>query len=327
MIFKAGLIGFGYWGPVLLRNFSAHKDIEIEAICDRNSSKLNTAQSLSPKSKTYKDADFIFSDPTIDFVIIATQAETHYDLIRKSLLSGKHVFVEKPFTLNSIQAEELVSKNRELNLLIMVDHTFLFTPQYEAIKKIICANRLGKLLHFHSLRADFGLFQKDINILWHLMYHDIYILMDLFEQLIPISIKASGSAHIVGPLEDTAMVSIKYPNGLNADIINNMLFPRKERKIIIAGEKAILLWDDTVPEHQKLSLFNKNASYDKETGKIEYSSGDSFEIVEVSKKQALENQVDCFVSCLKKDQKPENNEISALQVIKFLENIQKVMHD
>lgn len=326
MILKAGLIGCGYWGPVLLRNFSSHHDVEVKIICDRNPSKLKSALAFSPASQVFQNPESIFSDPNIDFVIIATQGKSHYDLVRKSLLSGKHVFVEKPFTLNLEQAKDLVSLNIKCDLLIMVDHTFLFTPEYQVVKDIIYRHELGKLFHFHSTRADFGRFQSDVNILGHLMYHDAYILLDLFGEQDPLDIKASGAAHIINPLEDTALVSIFYPAGFNADIINNMLYPIKERKIILAGDKAILLWDDMALDGNKLRLYNKRTFYDKKSGILKYTSDNSFKPLEVSKKQALENEVDYFVSCLKNGKKPKNDENSALKVMQFLERIKNAMY-
>ena len=325
MTFKAGLIGFGYWGSILLRNFNSNNDVEIKTICDRNTSKLKNASSFSPKSHVSQDAENIFNDADIDFVIIATQGSSHYNLVRRSLLSGKHVFVEKPFALNLKQAEELNSLNKECDLLIMVDHTFLFSPEYKIVKDILKKNELGKLLNFHSTRTDFGKFQNDVSILGHLMYHDAYILLDLFGEPDSLEIKASGSAHIVDSLEDTALVSIVYPAGFNAEIINNMLQPTKERKIILTGDKAILLWDDMALDGNKLKFYNKNVFYDKKEEKFEYKSNGPSILLKVSKKQALENEIIYFISCLKNNRKPMNNECSALKVMSFLEKIQNSM--
>ena len=325
MTFKAGLIGFGYWGSILLRNFNSNNDVEIKTICDRNTSKLKNASSFSPKSHVSQDVENIFNDAEIDFVIIATQASSHYNLVRRSLLSGKHVFVEKPFVLNLKQAEELNSLNKECGLLIMVDHTFLFSPEYKIVKDMLEKNELGKLLNIHSTRTDFGKFQNDVSILEHLMYHDAYILLDLFGEQDSLEIKASGSAHIVDSLEDTALVSIVYPAGFNAEIINNMLQPTKERKIILTGDKAILLWDDMALDGNKLKFYNKNVFYNKEEEKFEYKSNVPSTLLKVSKKQALENEITYFISCLKNNRKPMNNECSALKVMSFLEKIQNAM--
>lgn len=323
MTYTAGLIGYGYWGTVLLNNFNAHVDIKVKTICDRNSSKLKKALAAFPASHVCQDTNNIFTDPDIDFVIIATQGNSHHSLVRKALLSNKHVFVEKPFTINSEQAKDLISINKDCNLSIMVDHTFLFAPQYEVIKKILTEKKIGKILHYFSLRADFGKFQTDINIFWHLMYHDIYMLLDLFgKEMKPKSIKASGTCHITPFKEDTAVVSIIYPNGFNADIINNMLSPQKERKLIIVGERGIIEWDDMAPEKEKLKLFNSYANYNNISKRIEYSQERFHKILEVPTNTALESAINHFIFCLKENSKPISNENAAYKTIEFVQSIQ-----
>jgi len=232
--------------------------------------------------------------------------------------------VEKPFTLNSDEALDLINLNQKKRLTIMVDHTYLFTKQYEKVKKIVGNKSLGKILHFHSTRADFGRFQKDTNIIWHLLYHDAYILLDLFEKHKIKSIKASGFPHIINKIEDTVYSLIRYECGLTAEVLVNMLFPIKERKIIITGSKKILYWDDTIDD--KVKIYNKSAAYNNKSEKIEYQIENNFEVVPVPQAEALKTEVDYFAHCLKEKMTPLNNENSAYRAVKLLEGIESAMH-
>lgn len=325
MTYTAAIIGYGYWGPILLRNFNANRNIKVKIVCDRNLDKLDNVVEISPNIRISTDSDDVFCDQSIDIVVIATQATCHYELTRKALLHNKHVFVEKPFTLNSRDAFELVRLNKEKKRLVMVDHTYLFTPQYKSIKNFIKNEKLGNLYHFHSTRADFGLFQKDTSILWHLLYHDIYMLQDLFG-IVPIQmIIAAADSHIIDGIYDTLNISIRYESGLSVDIICNMLFPIKERKIVITGDRKILLWDDIIEE--KIRIWKKQVGLDPTTGRLTYDVEDSYTRLEYENREALQNEVEYFVSCLHENEVPINNDESGSAVVQFLESVNAAIED
>ena len=232
---KAALIGYGYWGPVLLKNMNKNSKIKVVLVCDRNIEKIKKVKDNYKYIKTTNDSQVIIKNPEIDLVVIATQASTHYELTKKALLSNKHVFVEKPFTLDIEQAIELQKLAESRNLKIFVDHPHIFQNDHEKIKEILNKNELGMILNYHSTRADFGLFQKETNVIWHSLYHDIYIIRDLFPNEKIINIDAIASSHILKDVFDVASVSITFKSGITADFYINFLFPEKERKIVISG--------------------------------------------------------------------------------------------
>lgn len=321
--YNAGLIGYGYWGPVLLRNFLNSGSFKVLKVCDHNPDKLLKVSNISSEIEICNDHNDIIKDDRIDVVIIATQARTHYSLIRDALIHNKNVFVEKPFVLSSNEAVSLIHLNRKKNLTIMVDHTYLFTQQYKKVKEIVKSKRLGKILHFHSARSDFGLFQKDTNIFWHLLYHDAYILLDLFQGNKIKGVKASGFSHIIDNIEDTGYASLYYENGLSAEITVNMLSPIKERKIIVTGNKKILYWDDTAKD--KLKIYSKNAIFEPKSQSVKYNDAIKIEIPKVAQTEALKTEIDYFFHCLEKGITPINDEESAYRVVLLLKSVESAM--
>ena len=321
--YKTGLIGYGYWGPILLRAFHNSGRFKVLKVCDHNKAKLSKVSNISQEIEICYDHNDIIKDDRIDVVIIATQARTHYNLVSEALIHNKNVFVEKPFVLNPDEAVSLMRLNREKNLMVMVDHTYLFAQHYKKVKEIVESRRLGKILHFHSTRSDFGLFQKDTNIVWHLLYHDAYLLLDLFKGNKIKSIKASGFSHIIDNIEDTAYASICYENGLSAEILVNMLFPIKERKIIVTGDKKILHWDDTIED--KLKIYSKNAFFNPKSQTIKYNDDIKFEILKVPQIEALKTEIDYFFHCLNENKTPVNNEESAYYVVALLNSVESAM--
>ncbi|HZK71879.1 MAG TPA: Gfo/Idh/MocA family oxidoreductase, partial [Clostridia bacterium] len=267
--YKVGLIGCGYWGFNLLRNLISNSRIEICKVCDTNPGKIDRIIELIDYEKCCFDAELLFLDESLDIIIISTPANTHFELVKRALEEGKNVFVEKPFVTSSQEALVLSQLARSNGLMVMVDHTYLFTKEYQGVKNIIHSNKLGRLFHYHSTRADFGIFPTDVNVFWHLFYHDAYILLDLFPGEKIHSIKAASSTHIVPGFEDVCIVFIDFESGLSADFVVNMLWPKKERKIIIAGSDSILLWDDC--SEDKLRIYNKSAQYDILTDTVKYT--------------------------------------------------------
>ena len=224
---KLGVIGYGYWGPNIVRNFSGHQDCKVVAVCDKNSAALARVLIQHPNIRLMTDADDIVTSSEIDAVAIVTPVSYHYELAKKALENGKHVFVEKPFTATAAQAEELVELAERKNLRIMVDHTFLFTGAVRKIKQLIDEGALGPLYYYDSMRVNLGLFQHDVNVLWDLAPHDLSI-MDYLIGLEPDLVVATGSAH-VNCLEDVAHLTVYFPN--------NVTGPR-QRELALAGQSA-----------------------------------------------------------------------------------------
>ena len=242
---KLGVIGYGYWGPNIVRNFSGHQDCKVVAVCDKNPVALARVLIQHPNVRLMTEADDIVMSSEIDAVAIVTPVSYHYELAKKALENGKHVFVEKPFTATSAQAEELVELAERKNLQIMVDHTFLFTGAVRKIKQLVDDGTLGPLYYYDSTRVNLGLFQHDVNVLWDLAPHDLSI-MDYLVGLEPDLVVATGSAH-VNCLEDVAHLTVYFPNNVLAHINVNWLSPVKVRTTLVGGQKKMLVWNDLDP--------------------------------------------------------------------------------
>jgi len=291
MPYNFALIGYGYWGPVLLRNFSAHPAFTARYVCDRHAERAADAARVAPSAKFVADSAPLFDDPSLDVVIIATQAASHAALIRRALESGKHVFVEKPMTLDVAEAESLCALAAARNRALWVDHTFLFNPAYAALKAHLPA--LGKLRRFHSTRAGFGRFQTDADIFWHLAYHDAYLLCDLFPTL-PTAVTAAAASHVVPQIADAAIVNLTYADGVQASLLADMNFPEKKREIILSGATGSLVWDET--RSDKLRLFRHGATCDGQS--VLHDMPAAPEILPVATNEALALEVAAFAAFL-----------------------------
>ena len=320
-----GMIGYGYWGPILLRSFTQNKEFEVKYICDRNLSKLEQAKhAISKNCILLNEPKQLFADSKVDLVIIATQAAHHFNLAIMALEADKNVFVEKPFTLSSKEAKIIFQIANERGKKVWIDHTFLFTSAYQKLKECLKKEMIGELLRFHSTRTAFGLFQQDANILWHLMYHDIYILIDLFH--IPKKLNSVvGSASIVPNMIDSVLASFTFSNRLHATIHCDMLFAEKKREIVITGDKGILVWNET--NKDKLILYPYCAQYDKEIKKVVYQLEEAINI-KVEPSEALTNEIIELSKFLNNEKcltSPEEN--TALDVINLLESAEAILMD
>src|SRR5437870_4192882 len=251
---KLGVIGYGYWGPNIVRNFASHPDCRVVAIYDKSPEAVTRALSRHPAVPAAADLDDITGSPEIDAVAIVTPVSTHYDLAKKALENGKHVFVEKPFTATSAQAEELIELAERKNLVIMVDHTFLFTGAVRKIKELVDGGVLGPLYYYDSTRVNLGLFQHDVNVVWELAPHDLSIMHDLI-CLQPELVVATGGAHLNG-LADVAYITLCFPNNIIAHLNVNWLSPVKVRTTLVGGERRMLVWNDLEPS-EKVKIYDK----------------------------------------------------------------------
>ncbi len=316
---KLAVIGYGYWGPNIVRNFSGHQDCKVVAVCDRNPVALARVLGRHAGVRVTTDADELVTDPEIDAVAIVTPVSYHYELAKKALENGKHVFVEKPFTATSAQAEELIELAERQNLLIMVDHTFLFTGAVRKIKQLVDEGALGSLYYYDSTRVNLGLFQHDVNVLWDLAPHDLSI-MDYLIGLEPELVVATGGAH-VNSFENIAYLTVYFPNNVLAHINVNWLSPVKVRTTLLGGQKKMLVWNDLDPA-EKLRVYDKGAEVRTEQGVhqalVSYRTGDMW-APKIEELEALQIETRYFLDCIKSGIKPFNDGHAGLRVVRILE--------
>lgn len=316
---KLGVIGYGYWGPNIVRNFSGHKDCRVVAICDKSAAALARAIAAHPGVRATTDPEQVLHSTEIDAVAIVTPVSFHYELAKSALENGKHVFVEKPFTATAAQAEELIELAEFHNLQIMVDHTFLFTGAVKKIKQLIDDEVLGQIYYYDSTRVNLGLFQHDVNVLWDLAPHDLAI-MDHLLGLEPELIVATGGAH-VNSLENIAYLTVYFPDNVLAHINVNWLSPVKVRTTLVGGQKKMLVWNDLDPA-EKLRVYDKGAEVNTEQGLhkalVSYRTGDMF-APKIEEIEALRVETRYFLDCIQSGTKPFNDGQAGLRVVRILE--------
>lgn len=317
---RMGVIGYGYWGPNIVRNFSAGDGCRVVGICDGKPEALKRASKAYPQVKVTSDYEELLSSADIEAIAIITPVFTHFEIAKKALLQGKHVFVEKPFTYNASEAEELVDLADKKNLKVMVDHTFLFTGAVRKIKQLIEEGILGDLLYFDSIRVNLGLFQHDVNVIWDLAPHDLSILDYLVKEK-PSAVVATGESHFNRGLEDMAFLTIYFPRKIIAHVNVNWLSPVKIRTTLIGGQKKMLVWNDLLPD-DKIKIYDKGVETRTKEGVYEllvsYRSGDMW-APRLDQGEALRLEADHFVDCILHDKVPINDGHSGWRVVKMLE--------
>ena len=314
-----GVIGYGYWGPNIVRNLRGIEGSEVVAIAEVSASARTRAQKAHPGVKVVSDAAELFKSPDIDAIAVISPVWTHYDLAKAALMNGKHVFVEKPFTSNSAQGEELIELAESKRLTVMVDHTFLFTGAVRKIDELIRDGSLGRLYYYDSTRVNLGLFQHDINVLWDLAPHDLSI-MDYLIKASPEAIVATGQGHLNGH-EDVAYMTIYFPDKVIAHINVNWLSPVKVRTTLIGGEKRMLLWNDLEAD-EKLKIYDKGVDIDSREGVynllVSYRSGDMY-APQLEQVEALRQELSYFIECIENGRRPFNDGQAGLRVVRMLE--------
>jgi len=314
-----GIIGYGYWGPNIVRNFSMLEGARVSSICDGNQQALNRARKSYPNSAVTQDCNDILNSTEIDAVAVITPVSTHFELAKKALENGKHVFVEKPFTATAAQAEELIALAERKKLTIMVDHTFLFTGAVNKIKEHIKMKTLGELYYYDSVRVNLGLFQHDVNVVWDLAPHD-FAIMDYLVEERPMAVSACGKAH-VSSMEDTAFVTLQFNNNMIAHFNVNWLSPVKVRTTRIGGEKKMLVWNDLEAD-EKIKIYDKGVEVKSKEATyrmlVNYRSGDMY-APRVEPVEALKLETQYFVRCIEKNETPINDGHAGLRVVKMLE--------
>jgi predicted dehydrogenase len=315
-----GVVGYGYWGPNIVRNFNRVDNATVVSICDLNRDMLDRAQKDFPGIDVSIDPKDVCCSPVVDAIAIVTPVFTHFELAKKALENGKHIFVEKPFTYTVAQAEELIELADNKNLKIMVDHTFLFTGAVKKIKELIDDNTLGNLYYFDSTRVNLGLFQHDVNVVWDLAPHDMAI-MDYAIKEKPTALVTTGISHINEKFEDIAYITVYFSSSLIAHFNVNWLSPVKVRSTLIGGDKKMVVWND-IDEDQKIRVYDKGVEV--KTRKhiydllVSYRSGDMW-IPKIDKTEALALEAKYFIDCITENKTPINDGFSGLRVVRMLE--------
>jgi predicted dehydrogenase len=316
---RFGVVGYGYWGPKVIRNLDLLEETKLVAICDKSPVSRRKAEKAYPTIFVTDDANELMTSPDIDAIAVITPVWTHYELAKAALENGKHIFVEKPFTSNSAQAQELIALAAEKNLKIMVDHTFLFTAAVQKIKQLVEEGALGKLYYYDSTRVNLGLFQHDVNVIWDLAPHDLAIMDHLIAES-PEAIVATGQSHVNGH-EDIAFITLYFPDKVIAHINVNWMSPVKVRTTLIGGEKKMLVWNDVEPD-EKVKVYDKGVNVSSREGVynmlVNYRSGDMW-APRVEQTEALTQELKYFVDCVVNDKTPINDGKAGLRVVRMLE--------
>jgi predicted dehydrogenase len=320
---KIAVIGYGYWGPRIARNFHAVDGCKVVAICDKSAAALQRAARDFPDAEATCDFKAVLESPHIDAIAIVTPVWTHFELAESALKNGKHVFVEKPFTSTAAQAEQLVELAQRKNLCIMVDHTFLFTGAVRRIRKMVDEGALGTLYYYDSTRVNLGLFQHDVNVIWDLAPHDLSI-VDHLTSNTPQYVTASGQSHLNG-FEDLAYITVYYSDQMIAHFNVNWLSPVKVRTTLIGGEKKMLVWNDLEAD-EKLKVYDKGVAITSGQNIYEllvsYRSGDMW-APRVEQTEALAVETKYFIDCVEKSEKPFNDGEAGLRIVRLLEAADK----
>ena len=315
-----GLIGFGYWGPNLARNFNVNPDLELAAICDYSAERLKTAGRFYPQAKLYGNVDDFFNNTDLDAIAVSTPVATHFDLAKAALESGRHVWLEKPMTETVAQAEELIELADSKNRVLLVDHTFVYTGAVIKIKELIEQGDLGGLIYYDSTRVNLGLFQQDVNVIWDLAPHDISIL-DYLMPFKKLEVSATGSHYYGKGLVPKSLLTVYMENNVIAHINVSWVSPVKIRQTLIGGSLKMILYDDNQPS-EKVKVYDKGVVLGQSMEelyhlKVQYRVGDMY-APKLDDEEALTLETRHFADCLMHGKKPLTGGKAGLEVVKVL---------
>jgi predicted dehydrogenase len=324
---EIGVIGYGYWGPQIVRNFHSLNGARVRVVCDKETTVLKRAKQAYPDVDVTTDVGGVLISPEVDAVAVVTPVWTHFELAKTALENGKHIFVEKPFTSNSEQARQLIDLAEKKRLRIMVDHTFLFTGAVKKIRQLIDDNELGNLYYYDSTRVNLGLFQHDVNVIWDLAPHDLSIMNYLIKDK-PKAIVATGERHL-NCQEDVAFITIYFEHNIIAHINVNWLSPVKVRTTLIGGEKRMVVWNDLAAD-EKVKVYDKGVQITNREGVydllVSYRSGDMW-APKVDQTEALRAACEYFTDCIQDGKQPFNDGQAGLEVVRMLEAADQSMRE
>lgn len=317
---KIGVIGYGYWGPNLVRNFFGTTGCMVKSVADSRPERLKQLNNIFPSIAAVRSAEEVIYDVEIDAVVIATPVSSHFSLARKALSQGKHVLLEKPMTASAEEAEILMNLACQKNLLLMVDHTFLYTGAVQKMKQLIEKQELGQIKYLDSTRINLGLFQSDINVLWDLAPHDLSILTYLVNEE-PYSVNAKGVTHTDNGIENIAYLTVNFSSGLIAHFNCSWTSPVKVRMMLIGGDRKMILYNDLEPT-EKIKIYdtgyNYSADVDKQQIMVDYRTGD-IHVPKLNTTEALSGMAKDFITCIQEKKEPLSNSKLGLKVVRLLE--------
>ncbi|MFN0277060.1 MAG: Gfo/Idh/MocA family protein [Pyrinomonadaceae bacterium] len=317
---KVAVIGTGYWGPNLIRNFLALDEIEAVVACDRDEERLAKMRKSFYGIETSTDYETVIDRADVDVVVIATPVSSHHEIAKRALLAGKHCFIEKPMTASVAEAEELIEIAEQKRLKLFVDHTFIYTGAVRKMKEIITSGRLGEIYYFDSVRVNLGLFQHDVNVIWDLAPHDLSIMDYLLEKK-PLAVSAIGSCHVGNELEDIAYLTLEFENNLLAHFHVNWLAPTKIRQTLIGGTKSMIVYDD-IQTSEKVKVYDKGIDVTTREGiydtLVQYRTGDMLS-PKIDQDEALAVGTRHFIDCILNDKQPLTDGHAGLNVVRILE--------
>jgi len=317
---SVAVVGCGYWGPNLMRNFAGHPRSQLSWLIDVDPARLHPWAARYPLARTTTDLAEALADPQLHAAVIATPVSTHFPLARQCLSAGKHVLVEKPMSQSPAECRQLIRLAKQKHLTLMVDHTFLYTGAVRKIKQLIEDGELGKIYYFDSVRVNLGLFQHDVNVIWDLAPHDLSI-MDYVLRKRPTHVAAHGACHVPGShIENIAYLALKFADDTIAHFHVNWLAPAKIRRIIIGGSKKMLVYDELSPD-EKIKIYDKGLvikdANDSHRWLAEYRIGDLY-VPNVDTTEALAREINHFVDCILRRQRPESDGEAGLRVVRIL---------
>ena len=320
-VLGVAVVGYGYWGPNLVRNFGNTEGAEVVAVCDTDTENLLKSRRHHPNIITTNNYRDLLTNDKIDAIAIATPVHTHYDLALAALKAGKHIFVEKPLAQTSEQVRRLIEEAERRNLTLMVDHTFLYTPAVQKIRELIKKGDLGDIYYYNGIRASLGLFQSDVNVIWDLAVHDMSIILHILNEL-PVAVSATGANHVVGTPENMAHITLFFESSCIAHISVNWLSPVKVRQTLIGGSRKMIVYDD-VEATDKVKVYDRGITISDLIAnahqlRIGYRAGDMW-APHLAAKEALQTEAEHFIACVWSGRSPLSNGRTGLQVVEILE--------
>jgi predicted dehydrogenase len=319
--FKVAIVGYGYWGPNLVRNFTAAEGAVVSHVCDLNAERVKKAASTFPAVAVTQSLEDVLSDPTVDLIAVATPVSTHHKLALLALKAGKHVMVEKPLTSSAKLARDIVATAERCKRQVFVDHTFIFTPAVQKMREIYKRGDLGRLLYYDSMRVNLGLFQHDVNVVWDLVPHDVAILDFLLDGRMPVSASCTGVAHFGAQHADLAYLTLKYDDDFVAHINVNWLAPVKVRQILLCGDRRMLVYDDNSAS-EKIKLYDSGVNIERTEdvyqALVQYRIGDIL-VPRLDTGEALEIEAGNIVAALRGTARPVCDGHAGARVVSVLE--------